>query len=162
MFFWNSLAFSMIYWILAIWSLVPLPFLNPAYTSEISWFMFCWSLAWRILGMTLLVQLCGSLNSLWHCPSLKLEWKLTFSSLVDTAKLRHENQNYSEILYQSEWWSSKNLQINAREGIEKREPSYIVGRMQICADTIEKLEGFSWWPSGKESAFQCRGLGFNP
>ena len=33
MFFWNSLAFSMIQQTLAIWSLVPLPFLNPAYTS---------------------------------------------------------------------------------------------------------------------------------
>ena len=31
--FWNSLAFSMIQWMLAIWSLVPLPFLNPAWTS---------------------------------------------------------------------------------------------------------------------------------
>ena len=29
-FFWNSLAFSMIQQMLAIWSLVPLPFLNPA------------------------------------------------------------------------------------------------------------------------------------
>ena len=28
MFFWNSLAFSMIQWMLAIWSLVPLPFLK--------------------------------------------------------------------------------------------------------------------------------------
>ena len=28
MFFWDSLAFSMIQWMLAIWSLVPLPFLN--------------------------------------------------------------------------------------------------------------------------------------
>ena len=28
MFFWNSLAFSMIQWMLAIWSLVPLPILN--------------------------------------------------------------------------------------------------------------------------------------
>ena len=28
--FWNSLAFSMIQWMLAILSLVPLPFLNPA------------------------------------------------------------------------------------------------------------------------------------
>ena len=27
--FWNSLGFSMIQWMLAIWSLVPLPFLNP-------------------------------------------------------------------------------------------------------------------------------------
>ena len=34
MFFWNSLAFSMIQQMLAIWSLVPLPFLNPAWTSE--------------------------------------------------------------------------------------------------------------------------------
>ena len=28
-----------------IWSLVPLPFLNPAWTSGNSWFMYCWSLA---------------------------------------------------------------------------------------------------------------------
>ena len=33
MFFWNSLAFLVIQWMLAIWSLVPLPFLNPAWTS---------------------------------------------------------------------------------------------------------------------------------
>ena len=33
-FFWNSLAFSMIQWMLAIWSLVPLPFLNSAWTME--------------------------------------------------------------------------------------------------------------------------------
>ena len=31
--FWNSLAFSMIQWMLAIWFLLPLPFLNPAWTS---------------------------------------------------------------------------------------------------------------------------------
>ena len=42
MFFQNSLAFSMIQWILAIWSLVPLPFLNPAWASKSSWFMYCW------------------------------------------------------------------------------------------------------------------------
>ena len=32
------------------------------------------------------VQLCGSLNILWHCLSLGLEWKLTFSSPVATAE----------------------------------------------------------------------------
>ena len=32
------------------------------------------------------VQLCGSLNILWHCLSLILEWKLTFSSPVATAE----------------------------------------------------------------------------
>ena len=35
MFFWNSLAFSMIQQMLAIWSLVPLPFLKPAWTSGV-------------------------------------------------------------------------------------------------------------------------------
>ena len=54
MFFWNSLAFSMIQQILAIWSLVPLSFLNPAWTSGSSWFKYYWSLAWRILSITLL------------------------------------------------------------------------------------------------------------
>ena len=34
MFSWDSSAFSMIQWMLAIWSLVPPPFLNPAWTSE--------------------------------------------------------------------------------------------------------------------------------
>ena len=55
MFFWNSLAFSMIQWMLAIWSLVPVPFLNPVCTSVSSWFMYCWNLARRILSITLLV-----------------------------------------------------------------------------------------------------------
>ena len=43
-FFWNSLAFSMIQRMLVIWSLVPLPFLKPVWTSGSSWFMYCWSL----------------------------------------------------------------------------------------------------------------------
>ena len=34
----------MIQWMLAIWSLIPLPFLNPAWTSGNSQFMYCWSL----------------------------------------------------------------------------------------------------------------------
>ena len=39
MFFWNSVAFSMTQPMLAIWSLVPLPFLNPAWTSGNSQFI---------------------------------------------------------------------------------------------------------------------------
>ena len=89
MFFWNSLALSMIQWMLANWSLVPLPFLNPTGTSENSWFTYCWSLAWKILSLTLLVcEMCAIvhtlhnfLNILWHCLSLGLEGKLTFPVL---------------------------------------------------------------------------------
>ena len=39
---------------LAIWSLVSLSFLNPAWTSGSSQFTYYWSLAWRILSITLL------------------------------------------------------------------------------------------------------------
>ena len=44
----------MVQQMLAIWSLVPLSFLNPAWTSASSHFMYCWSLAWWILSITLL------------------------------------------------------------------------------------------------------------
>ena len=40
-----------------------------------------------------------------------------------------QNQNYNEILpHTSQWLLSKNPQtINARKGVERREPSYITG-----------------------------------
>ena len=41
-------------WMLAIWTLVLLPFLNPAGTSGTSQFTYYWGLAWRILSITLL------------------------------------------------------------------------------------------------------------
>ena len=92
MFFWDSLAFLMIQLMLAIWSLVSLPFPKPAWTSGSSWFMDYWSLVWTILSITLLcvrwVKLCGSLSIFWHCLSLGLEWKLTFSSPEATAEFQ--------------------------------------------------------------------------
>ena len=48
----------MIQRMLAIWSLVPLPFLSPACTFGSSWITYCWSLAWRILTITLLACVC--------------------------------------------------------------------------------------------------------
>ena len=71
MFFWNSLAFSMIQQMLAIWSLVPLPFLKPAWTWGRSQFMYCWSLAWRILSITLLAcEMSAIVVEFEHCLAL--------------------------------------------------------------------------------------------
>ena len=72
MFFWNSLAFYMIQLMLAIWSLVPLPYLKPAWTSGSSQFTHCWSLAWRTLSITLLacVATATAAKSLQSCPTL--------------------------------------------------------------------------------------------
>ena len=50
---------------LAIWSLVPLPFLNPAQTSGSFQFTYCWSLAWRIWGIILFV--CEMSAIVWWC-----------------------------------------------------------------------------------------------
>ena len=57
MFFWNSLGFS--YDPTDVGksgtrSSGPSAFSNPACTSGSLWFMYCWSLAWRILNVTLL------------------------------------------------------------------------------------------------------------
>ena len=83
----------MIQRMLEIWFLVPLAFLNPAWTSASSQFTHCWNLAQRILSITLLTCemsaiACetGSLNTLWHFLSLGLEWKLIFSSPVATSE----------------------------------------------------------------------------
>ena len=58
--FLEFLAFLIIHQMLAIQSLVPLPFLQPAWSSGSSWFMYCWSLAWRIFSITLLVcEMCA-------------------------------------------------------------------------------------------------------
>ena len=58
----------MIQQMVATWSLVPLPFLKPAWTSGSSRFTYCWSLAWRILSITLLV-----------CEMSEIVWQLEHS-----------------------------------------------------------------------------------
>ena len=79
MVFWDSLAFSMIQQMLSIWSLVPLPFLNLAWTSGSSMFMYCWSLGefWALLYQHVRwVQLCSSWSILWHFLSLVMKTDL--------------------------------------------------------------------------------------
>ena len=50
------------------------------------------------------VQFCCSLSILWHCLSLGLEWKLTFSSPVATAEFSkfagHWVQHFHSIIFQ--------------------------------------------------------------
>ena len=79
MFFWNSLAFSMIQWMLANWSLVPLPFLKPAWISGSSQFTYCWRLAWKILSIT----------SLWNECNCAVVWVF-----FGIAFLRDWNENW--------------------------------------------------------------------
>ena len=77
MFYGHSRSFSMIQWMLAIWSLFPLPFLNPAGTSGSLQFMSCWSLAWRILTITLLAcEMSAIVRSFEHSVYIiSTQWK---------------------------------------------------------------------------------------
>ena len=87
--FWNSFAFSMIQQMLAIWLLVPVPLLNPTWPSGHSWFTYCWSLAWRILSITLLA--CGMTAVVQKpedplvLPFFGIRMKIDFSSPGATA-----------------------------------------------------------------------------
>ena len=88
MFFWNSLPFSMIQWILAIWCVVPLHFLN----------LNIWKFMVHVLLKTDLETSENYFTSVWddcNCvvvwaffalPFLGLEWKLTFSSPMANAE----------------------------------------------------------------------------
>ena len=84
----------MIQQMLAIWSLAPLPFLTS---------LNIWKFMVHILlkpglenfehyftsSIVRWVRLCGSLSIVWHCLSLGLEWKLTFSSPAEFSKFAH-------------------------------------------------------------------------
>ena len=77
-------SFLMIQWMLAIWSLILLPFLKPAWTSGSSPFSYCWILAWKILSIILPVCEMSAIVQ-WFEHSLTLPFcgsGKTFLSLV--------------------------------------------------------------------------------
>ena len=82
-FFLKFPCFSIIQWMSAIWSLVPFPFLNPAWTSGSSCFAICWSLACKILSMTLLAwEMSGVVQWLAHSlvlPVLRIGIRIDLS-----------------------------------------------------------------------------------
>ena len=69
--FWNSLAFSMIQWMLAIWSLVPLLFLNQLYI---------WKFSVHVLLKPSLKDFEHNLASMWNESSCAVVW--TFFGIV--------------------------------------------------------------------------------
>ena len=97
--FWNSLAFSMIQHMLAIWLLVPLYFLNRAWISGSSPFMYCWNLSWWISRITLLA--CEMSAIVWH-------FELSFAESVILCGFqshRWERDNrYENTSCVDSWW----------------------------------------------------------
>ena len=77
MFFWNSLTFSMMQWMLAIWSLDPLPFLNLAWTSKSS---LNWKFSVHVLLKPSLKDFEHYLDSMWNECNCVVVW--TFQDIA--------------------------------------------------------------------------------
>ena len=86
----------MIQRMLAIWSLVPLPFPKPSWISGSSWFTYWWSLAWRILSITSLWD--GRRQ--WHSTPVPLPGKSHgWRSLVGCSPWGREESDTTERLH---------------------------------------------------------------
>ena len=94
----------MIQWILAIWSLVPLPFLNPLCTSGSSQFMYCWSLAWRRFELPWMKSVPRRL--LWSFGCVMFPWFFMFLE-VSNGFLHTCNSNHPSRFFTSWLWERK-------------------------------------------------------
>ena len=95
------LFYSVIQWMLAIWSLVPLPFLKPAWTSGSSWFTYCWSLAWKILSITLLAcDMSAIVAAVWVFFGIAFLWDW------------NENWPFPVLWPMMSFWEKKNVGPN--------------------------------------------------
>ena len=74
-------CFLMMQSMLAIWSQLPMPFLNPAWTSGGSRFTYCWSLIWRILNIILLSCEMTNLDNILKSRDITLPTKVNLVKL---------------------------------------------------------------------------------
>ena len=78
------------------------------------------------------MQLCGSLSILWHCLSLGLQWKLTFSSPVATVEFM-ENLWYFSLLCEPVSQESQPVERTLVQILRKKRKE------------VRKLGPGSWW-----------------
>ena len=94
------------------------------------------------------MQLCSSLSILWHCLSLELEWKLTFSSPVATA----EFSKFDDILSAGEWFQFFSIENNVSCGFL----TYGFYYVEVCSFCACFLEGFCHkWVLNFVKGFLC-------
>ena len=89
MFFWNSLDFSMIQRMLAIWSLVPLTLLKPGLENFEHYFTGMWdecnyALVWAFFGIAFLWDWNenGLFQSCGHCWVFQICWHIECSTVI--------------------------------------------------------------------------------
>ena len=131
----------MIQQMLAIWYLVPLPFLNPAYTYGSSWFTYCQSLAWRILRINLLTCKIG--DDLKEAEQVKKRWQ-EYTELYKKKSLSDpDNQNgvvihlEPDILEYEVKWAFSSVQFSRSALLQTR----LVEMMKFQVAYFKTLKG---------------------
>ena len=84
------------------------------------------------------VQLCGSLNILWHCPSLELKWKLTVSTPMSTAEFSRFAASLSATLITASSWRI----LNSSAGIPSSPRAlFVVKPPKAHLTSLSKMSG---------------------
>ena len=121
----------MIQQMLAGWSLVPLPLLNPLWTPGSYWFIYCWSLAQRILSIILLVYEMRNINNLKHAD--------------DTTLMAESKEALKNLLKVKEESEKASLKVNIQKTNIMASSS--ITSWQIDGETMETVTDFSFWGS---------------
>ena len=129
------------------------------------------------------MQLCGSLSILWHCLSLGLEWKLTFSSPVATAEFSkfagHKSwiSHSCVILFLSLWPEPSNLLLTKRipqnwSGLGYKRINFFIDSWLYCflflntlmkqAAMLERLKERNWGSPPNKCQWETKALNPQP
>ena len=109
----------MIQRMLANWSLVPVPFLNPTCTFGSSQFTYCWSLIWRILSIILLLWDECNCVVVWSFFGIAVlwYWNENWPFLVLWPQLSFPNLLTYWVQHFYSWWVDKQNTVYAGKRI---------------------------------------------
>ena len=117
----------MIQRMLAIWSLVPLPFLKPTWTSGSSRFTYCWSLAWSHVQMWELDHKEGWALKNWCFQTVLL--KKTLESPFDSKGIKPVNPKGNQ-----SWMPLKGLMLqyfgHLMQSVDSLEKNVMLGEIE--------------------------------
>ena len=85
-------------------------------------------------------QLYSSWNVLWHCPSLGLEWKLTFSSPVATAEV----SRFADVLSATLNMSSFRILSSTTQIPSSPQVLFLVKLLKAHLNLLTRMSGSRW------------------
>lgn len=102
----------------------------------------------------------GNLNSAGSRPELRNPlWSITVRKAKEWRKPQRKNQ---QTYLKLKWQEVRAIPSEASTGRRQSGGRKKRGSRARTWAQVKEYRGTSWWPSGEESAFQCRKQGFSP